>query len=160
MADTMALRDLFAQSIEVLTAEDYTDEQRLAWMATAEDAEAFAEKLESMLTLVVEIDGNQAGFGALRDNSVVEMLYVHPHHAGEGIGTALMDAFERLAAARGTREITLDASETAAPFFAERGYVAMRRNLVPIDGEWLANTTMTKTLAAPSPGDEVAPKSR
>ena len=31
-ADTMALRDLFAQSIEELTAEDYNEDQRLAWV--------------------------------------------------------------------------------------------------------------------------------
>ena len=31
-ADTMALRDLFAQSIEELTAEDYDEDQRLAWI--------------------------------------------------------------------------------------------------------------------------------
>ena len=44
-ADTMALRDLFAQSIEELTAEDYDEDQRLAWISTAEDADAFAKRL-------------------------------------------------------------------------------------------------------------------
>ncbi len=46
-ADTMALRDLFAQSIEELTAEDYNEDQRLAWVTAAEDAEAFAERLQA-----------------------------------------------------------------------------------------------------------------
>jgi putative acetyltransferase len=159
-ADTMALRDLFAQSIEVLTVEDYSEDQRLAWAATAEDAEAFSEKLAGMLTLVVMLDGEYAGFGSLRDNKVVEMLYVHPYYVGLGVGTALMDAFERLAAARGTREITLEASQASAPFFEDRGYVAKQRNLVPCDGEWLANTTMTKTLAEAAPVSEGGRKSR
>ena len=74
------------------------------------------------------------------------MLFVHPYHAGEGVGSALCDALERIAAARGGAEISVDASETAAAFFEERGYIAVSRNSVPIDDQWLANTTMTKKL--------------
>jgi len=41
-ADTMALRELFAQSIEELTQEDYDEDQRAAWASAAEDAAEFA----------------------------------------------------------------------------------------------------------------------
>jgi putative acetyltransferase len=144
--DTMALVDLFAQSIEELTADDYTEEQRLAWASTAADAEAFAERLGGMVTLVVEADGQYAGFGSLKDNSTLDMLYVHPYFAGQGVGTALADALEALAAARGAAAITVDASDTAQPFFEARGYVAMHRNSVPREDLWLTNTTMKKEL--------------
>src|SRR5262249_42030440 len=96
-ADTMALRDLFAQSIEELTADDYTEDQRLAWIARAEDAEAFADRLEGMVTLIVQVDGEYLGFASLKDNSVIDMLYVHPYATGRGVGTSLVDALERLA---------------------------------------------------------------
>ena len=50
--------------------------------------------------------------------------------------------------ARAARKVlTVDASDTAEPFFKKRGYVAMQRNTVTVNGEWLANTTMQKTLA-------------
>jgi putative acetyltransferase len=146
-ADTMALRDLYAQSIEELTADDYTEDQRLAWIARAEDAEAFADRLEAMVTLVVQLDGEYLGFASLKDNSVIDMLYVHPYATGRGVGTALVDALERLAGARGAEKITVEASDTAQPFFAARGYEPGQRNLIPIDDEWLSNTTMTKPLA-------------
>jgi len=146
-ADTMVLRDLYAQSIEELTAEDYTEDQRLAWIARAEDAEAFADRLEAMVTLIVQVDGEYLGFASLKNNTVLDMLYVHPYATGRGVGTTLVDALERLAAARGAKEITVEASETAQPFFAARGYVPGRRNLVPIEDQWLSNTTMTKKLA-------------
>jgi putative acetyltransferase len=149
-ADTMALRDLFAQSIEELTQEDYDEEQRLAWMSRAEDAQAFADRLKSMVTIVVQVEGDYLGFAALRDNSVLEMLYVHPYAAGQGVGTALADAMERLAQGRGAKEITVDASDTAQAFFENRGYVAGQRNLIPIDDQWLSNTTMKKQLAPAS----------
>ncbi|MCC7252532.1 GNAT family N-acetyltransferase [Hyphomicrobium sp.] len=147
-ADTVALRDLFAQSIEELTADDYDEDQRLAWAATAADAAAFAERLGAMTTLVVQVDGEYAGFASLKDNTTFEMLYVHPYFAGQGVGSALADAVERLAQGRGAKEITVEASDTAVPFFEARGYVATQRNMVPRDDLWLPNTTMKKRLAA------------
>lgn len=145
-ADTMALRDLFAQSIEELTAGEYDDDQRLAWAASAADADEFREFLAGMLTLVVRIEGEYAGFGSLKDNNHLEMLFVHPYYAGQGVGTTIADALERLAAARGAKAMTVAASDTAQPFFKARGYVVTQRNTLMVDDQWLANTTMTKKL--------------
>lgn len=151
-ADTMALRELFASSIEELTIEDYDADQRAAWASRALDAQTFAKHLGGMVTLVVQVGGEYAGFGSLQDNKHIEMLYVHPFHAGQGVGTALADALERIAAARGTAEITTDASDTAQPFFAGRGYVATLRNSLAVADVWLSNTTMTKKLQQSSKG--------
>lgn len=146
-ADTMALRDLFAQSIDELTANDYDQDQRLAWILAAEDAAAFAERLGGALTLVVQLDGEYLGFGSLKDNKTIDMLYVHPDYSGEGVGSALVEALEKIAGARGAEAITVDASDTAVPFFEHRGYTAMQRNSIPLDDQWLSNTTMVKRLA-------------
>jgi putative acetyltransferase len=148
LSDTMALRDLYAQSIEELTAEDYTPEQRLAWIAVAEDGEAFARRLEKATTLVVQIEGEYAGFACLKDGTL-DMLYVHPYFIRDGVGSTLADAMERLAGARGAKELTVEASDTAKEFFAGRGYVATRRNSIPLEDQWLSNTTMTKQLSPP-----------
>ena len=44
-------------------------------------------------------------------------------------------------------------SDTAEPLFRKRGYVATQRNTVTLNGEWLANTTMQRTLTdAAAPG--------
>ena len=86
------------------------------------------------------------GFAALKDNKVIDMLYVHPHHAGEGVGTALCGALEKIAAARGAEAISVEASESALAFFEGRGYAPARRNSLPIGDQWLTNTTMTKPL--------------
>ena len=76
------------------------------------------------------------------------MLYVHPAAAGQGVGTMLVDALEKLAGSRGAAKLTVDASDTARDFFEHRGYVAQQRNTVSVGDEWLANTTMKKQLAA------------
>jgi putative acetyltransferase len=146
-ADTLALRELFAASVEELTQEDYDEDQRAAWVAFAEDAEAFRERLQDATTLVIERDGEPAGFASLKENTILDMLYVHPYHAGEGIGSALCDAIETIAKGRGAAAITVEASETAVEFFEGRDYVAMQRNSVERFGQWLQTTTMQKKLA-------------
>ena len=146
LGDTMALRELFAQSIEELTQDDYDEDQRAAWASAAEDARAFAQRLAAQTTLVVQVGGEYLGFAALKDNKVIDMLYVHPHHAGEGVGTALCGALEKIAAARGAEAISVEASESALAFFEGRGYAPARRNSLPIGDQWLTNTTMTKPL--------------
>ena len=105
-------------------------------------------RLANALALVATAGGAAVGFASLIDNSHVDHLYVDPRAARQGIATALCDALERLAAARGAKELTVDASDTAKPLFDARGYTALRRNTVPTGDEWLANTSMTKNLGA------------
>jgi putative acetyltransferase len=144
--DTIALRELFAQSIEELTQDDYDEDQRIAWASDAEDAGEFQKHLAQMLTLLVQIEGEYLGFASLKDNKSIDMLFVHPYYAGEGVGTALVAALEKIASARGAETISADASDTAQAFFEKLGYEAMQRNSVPRDDQWLSNTTMTKRL--------------
>lgn len=144
--DTMALRELFAQSIEELTQDAYDEDQRAAWASAAEDAEAFAKRLAQSLTLVVQVDDAYFGFASLKDNKTIDMLFVHPYYAGEGVGTALLTALEKIAAARGAEVLSVDASDTAQEFFERHGYGATQRNSVPLDDQWLSNTTMIKRL--------------
>ncbi len=141
-ADGPALAAIFGASIDELTVEDYDEDQRTAWMATAEDEAAFGARLAAMLTLVATVDGAPAGFASLRDNSRIDMLFVDPALARRGIGTLLADACEKLARARGAKVLTVDASDTAREFFERRHYRAQSRQSVPLNGEWLANTRL------------------
>jgi putative acetyltransferase len=147
-ADAPLLADIFRSSIADLTADDYSEAQQGAWASVADDEEAFKQRLVDRLTLVATLDGSAVGFAALQNSDQIDMLYVHPAMAGQGVGTMLLDALERLAAARGTKRLLTDASDNARPFFERRGYVAQQRNTVSLAGEWLANTTMEKKLAA------------
>jgi len=147
-ADVPLLAEIFRASIEELTADDYSEAQREAWASAADDEEEFGARLAGELTLVATIGGDAIGFAALADNTRLDMLYVHPVAAGQGAATMLCDALERLAVARGANELTVEASDTASGFFERRGYVPKTRNTVSLAGEWIANTTMVKPLAA------------
>jgi putative acetyltransferase len=148
-ADAARCADIFRASIEESTDEDYSADQREAWAAKADDGEAFAARLVKALTLIALVDGEAAGFASLRGASDLDLLYVDPRFARRGVGAALVDALARLAQARGAELLTSEVSDTARPLFERQGFVAQRRNLVQIDDQWLANTTMTKRLAAP-----------
>ncbi|MFL6789921.1 MAG: GNAT family N-acetyltransferase [Bradyrhizobium sp.] len=145
--DTPMLATIFAASVMELTGDDYNEAQQEAWAAAAEDEEAFGNKLAAELTLIATLQNSPVGFASLRGNDHIDMLYVHPSVAGQGVGAMLCDALEKLAGARGTSSISVDASDSALDFFRKRGYVAKQRNSVTVNGEWLANTTMQKTLA-------------
>ena len=145
-ADTPLIADIFRDSVEELTAEDYSEAQREAWIAAADDEETLGARLGGQLTLIGMIGGSPVGFISLRGADELDMLYVHPAAAGLGVGSMLIDAVEKLAAARGARRLVADASDSAQEFFRKRGFVATQRNSVPLGDEWLANTTMEKTL--------------
>ena len=147
-ADASLLREIFRASIEELTGDDYSEAQQQAWASAADDEAAFGKDLGSQLTLVATLAGSPVGFASLASGNKIEMLYVHPAAAGQGAGTMLCDALEKLAAARGAKEVAVEASDTASGFFEKRGYIAKSRNTVLRAGEWLANTTMTKSLVA------------
>ena len=145
--DTALLREIFRDSIEALTDEDYTEAQQEAWASAADDEQAFGKKLGGELTLVATLSGSPVGFASLAGGNKVDMLYVHPAAAGQGVGAMLVDALEKLAGARGTAKLAVDASDNARAFFEKRGYTTQQRNSVLVGGEWLANTTLHKKLA-------------
>ena len=151
-ADVPVLAAIFVAAIEELTGDDYNEAQQEAWASAADDEEAFGKRLAGELTLIATLQNSPVGFASLRGKDHVDMLYVHPGAAGHGVASALCDALEKLAGARGATGLTVDASDNALMFFAKRGYVAKQRNSVTINGEWLANTTMQKAL-----GDTTAP---
>jgi putative acetyltransferase len=144
--DVPLLAEIFRASVEGLTDDDYSPEQQEAWISVADDEAAFDQRLADQLTLVATLQGDPIAFASLKGTDEIDMVYVHATAAREGAATMLVDALEKLAEARGAKRLTTDASDTAADFFAGRGYVAQLRNTLLRGDEWLSNTTMTKQL--------------
>ena len=145
--DTPVLAAIFAAAIEELTGDDYSEAQQQAWASAADDEEQFGKRLGGELTLIATLQNSPVGFAALKGADHIDMLYVHPSAVGQGVASMLVEALEKLAGGRGAKSLTVDASDNAQEFFEKRGYVGKQRNTVTVNGEWLANTTMQKTLA-------------
>jgi len=146
--DAVVLAEIFRASVTDLTGEDYSEAQQQAWAEAADDEAAFAKRLSQQLTLVASLEGSPIGFASLAPGGKIDMLYVHPAAVGQGVAAMLIDAIEKLAGARKTEKLIVDASDTARGFFEKRGYVAQQRNTVTVGDEWLANTTLHKQLSA------------
>ena len=145
-ADTPLLAEIFRESIMELTGEDYSEAQQEAWVSRADDLEAFAKRLGGQLSLIGTLEGSPVGFASLAGGSEIDLLYVHPAAAGQGMAAMLLDALEKLAAARGAQKLSVDASDTARGFFEKYGYVPQQRNSISVGDVWLANTTMSKQI--------------
>src|SRR2546430_14057308 len=150
-ADAALLAEIFRASVAELTGDDYSAGQQQAWSSLADDAAAFAARLADGLTLVGTMDGSPVGFASLDGRERLDMLYVHPAAAGQGVGSMLIDALEKLAGARGAGRLTADVSDSAQDFFKRRGFVATQRNTVPLGNEWLPDTTQEKRPACQGP---------
>jgi putative acetyltransferase len=149
-ADARRCAAIFRASIEEIASEDYSQAQCEAWAARADDEAAFGQGLAGMLTLVATQGGEVAGFASLKGADRIEMIYVDPNFAGQGVAAALLDALEKLARARGAAKLEAEVSDTAKPLFEARKFVSQQRNIKQIDEEWLGNTTMSKSLG-PAP---------
>lgn len=146
-ADLPALAAIFRASIMELAGDDYSEAQQAAWAEAVDNAAAFAARLSAQLTLVATIASAPVAFLSLKGADQIDMLYVHPGVARQGVATMLCDAVERLAASRGASRLVVDASDTARPFFEQRGFEGIRRNTLLLGDEWLGNTHMKKALA-------------
>ena len=149
-ADARRCAEIFRSSINELAADDYDEGQREAWASRADDEQGFGARLTGALTLLAMINGAVAGFASLKGAEEIDMLFVDPEFARQGAGGALIEALTKLAQARGAKRLTVDASDSARPLFDRQGFTAERRNLVRVGDQWLANTTMAKTLTGDS----------
>jgi putative acetyltransferase len=148
--DTDILSILMQASIEELCVDDYDDDQREAWCLTAEDKDGFAKLLSSNLTLVaLDETAEPVGFAVLVKNRAISHVYVHPDLIETGIGKTLIEAFTKLALARGGDMLIADATDNAKGFFEKLGFNAVARNTINYGSVWLGATTMEKPLRPP-----------
>src|SRR5947209_18906914 len=139
-ADGPLLAEIFRASVAELTGDDYSASQQEAWASMADDEAAFAARLANALTLLGTIDGSPVGFASLAGGERIDMLYVHPAAGGQGVGTMLIDALEKLAGSRGAARLTDDVSDGAQEVLKLRCFAANQRNSAPLANEELGKT--------------------
>jgi N-acetylglutamate synthase-like GNAT family acetyltransferase len=71
---------------------------------------------------------------------------VHADHQSEGIATALLQQLEKDALAQGISSLWTEASITAQPFFAKRGFETIAAREVEYEGQTFRNYRMRKKV--------------
>ena len=138
-------------SIEQLAQDEYSPGQIEAWVESFEDQASFTARVTAGLTLIATLDGFPAGYAMLKGQDEIDLLYVAPGVVRRGVASALIEALEKLAVARGATKLNVKASDVARPFFSARGYEPQSRNTVPLGEEWLGYTVMMKSFGAQAP---------
>jgi len=145
-ADAAALSALYEASVRGLGAGDYSGEQVAAWASLTPSAETFAGRMaDGRMRLVAELE-TIAGFIDVEADGHIDLLYVAPEAAGQGVARLLLETAEALAAARGVLRLYAEASETARPVFERLGFTVTARRDFEVAGVAIHNWAVEKAL--------------
>ena len=111
---------------------------------------AFAERLAGALTLVATMQGAPVGFASLAGADEIDMLYVHPAAARQGVAALLVDALEKLAAGRGAKRARGRCQRHRARLLRASRLRRPATQHGARNGEWLANTTVEEDSSPPT----------
>jgi demethylmenaquinone methyltransferase/2-methoxy-6-polyprenyl-1,4-benzoquinol methylase len=102
------------------------------------------------LFLVAQEASGVVGFGSIIPSSnELRSVYVQADHGRRGVGSALLEQLEVLAAARGCSDLEFNASLNAESFYVRNGYVVIGRGFQRLPaGLEMACVTMRKRLSS------------
>jgi putative acetyltransferase len=95
---------------------------------------------------VADVDGVPAGFADLQPDGYIDLFFVAPRSARQGVGRTLMNHILTTARQRNIRHLRSNVSLTAEPFFAKHGFLLQTRNAVQVRGQVMHNATMRLAL--------------
>lgn len=170
VADIPTLRELIDASVRGLQAMDYTPAQIEGALQTVygvdsqliADGTYFVVEAESVVVGCGGWSKRKTLFGGDRwtgredswldprqDAAKIRAFFVHPSWVRRGIGSMILEACERAAAAAGFTRCEMGATLTGVSLYRARGYVALENLEVPLtNGESLAVVRMEKQMAA------------
>ena len=146
---------LFYETVRTVNLGDYSPEQVRAWAPAPPDPEVWHARMSGRHTLVAEGSGEVVGFVELEEDGHLDMFYCRRDFVGRGVGSLLYAAVEERAGEIGLERIFTEASITARPFFARRGFAVLRPNSVVRQGVELVNFSMEKALQPSGSGRRV-----
>jgi putative acetyltransferase len=145
-ADLESVVLLFADSVHTLAHGHYGAVQLAAW-APPPDPSEWRRRLATLRTLVAEDGRGLAGFLSYRREGRIELLYVAPRSARQGVATRLYVRAEHALLAAGVPEVVTEASLVARPFFERQGFVVAEAETLVRRGVAFRRFAMQKSLS-------------
>ena len=143
--DLDAVIEVFQRAVREVACRDYDPVQIAAWSTV--DREEWEPWRLTRPTWVAIHDDKEIGFSDLEPDGHLDMMFVHPDHQGRGVASLLLAQVEAVAGQQGLTRIFTEASITAQPFFAHRGFALDRQDIIDLDGERFVIFRMSKPLA-------------
>lgn len=121
-ADGTAVARLHEAAIRERGPAAYDEAQVEAWAANKDPDRYPIDDPDSHFVVAARV-GTIVGFGELvPDEREVRAVYVHPNHADDGVGTAILDHLEETAREEGIERLELLSSKNAVGFYEHRGW--------------------------------------
>ena len=134
-SDLPLLCQIFLRAVQETASRDYTPAQM--------DETRWRQKLADSIGLVAVVNSQPVGF-ITAIGTHIDLLFVSPDRARQGIGGALIEA---LCVQYPAQILTVDASITAKPCFTAHGFKVVAEQRVAARGEWFINYRMEKRVA-------------
>lgn len=143
--DQPQIEKLVHDTVQMIVRRDYTQEQVDIWIDQG-IKNRISKPLDKSHAYIAEIDDRIVGFGDITSEGYLDRLYVHKDFQRCGIASQLLKALEAKAIELHVKEIVVDASITAKPFFQNKGYLVKVQQKTLIKDVSFINFKMTKTL--------------
>jgi putative acetyltransferase len=154
-ADLGSVVALLRESVHNLAAPFYTGPQLEAWAPESPDLEKWRARFKCVHTLLALDRTDIAGFVSFEMNGHIDLLYVHPNYARQGVASALLLRVER---ALPNVELFAEASMAAHPFFLHHGFHVTEEASVVVRGASFRQYLMRRSVVAQQadPGEDPA----
>lgn len=142
--DADTLWHLFFNTVRVVNARNYSQDQVEAWAPESFDISVWQNKMNDLQPFVAELNGAIVGYCDLQPDGLIDHFFCHHEYQGQGIGKALMNHILALADERGVSRLYSHVSITARPFFEHFGFLVMNEQIISVRGQELTNFVMER----------------
>ncbi|CAB9512688.1 acetyltransferase, GNAT family [Seminavis robusta] len=152
-SDAPKIARLFHETVRTVNLQDYSWAQVQAWAPDDYlDCRDWAQVQADRFTVVAETKKNNdgcvlVGFAELEThNGHIDCFYCHKDYQRMGVGRKLYSALEEEARLHNHKQLLVEASITAKPFFEQMGFSVTTPQTVTCRGQSFLNYQMIKSL--------------
>ncbi|MEQ5055065.1 GNAT family N-acetyltransferase [Klebsiella michiganensis] len=125
--DADVLWELVYNTVHKINACDYTQEQVDAWAPQHPDKVWWCRELTDKSPLILHNGNAIYGYADVQKNGHINHFFVAHNCQRQGKGTVLLNSLVDNALAMGLKQLTVEASITARPFFEHHGFVVIKK---------------------------------
>ena len=142
--DINELIKLFSETITNYCSADYNEEQIKIWVSLGKEKQKWMDSINRHYFLVAVFDNQIVGFGSLKEDASIDLLYVHQNFLRQGIASQLLCELETELERQHKTSISADVSITAKPFFEKHGFRVIKEQKNRIKNVEIINYKMIK----------------
>ena len=156
LADLAGLHQLYIQTVLEICRQDHLDYGAHWWVSEVADRRSWLRILQEQYFLLAYRGAKILGFATLRQDGLIEFIYVHKEYQKLGLGTMLLAALEAEAQRCFLPHLCCFATPKTEAFFIKHGFITKLNNIKRLQGVSATSLYMNKVLTNIPPADNKA----